>query len=343
MNTPVTALACVAAATLMALTAVSCSSTQDSEAETLIARAGEAMASRSFSVTTSCSTCDDGMTTLEYAPPDRIKLSNAPGHDAWKFNLIVGDSWYNSSSGERWRDGVTLQHIGMVLGDVRVLLKYAREPAIQDDEALRGAEHYVLAMRVDASRLVNEVVREKVGSQSAEDEEGLGAYGELIGGLRLRFWIEKETFVVSQIELDYPPFPQEFGEESEDPQPIIFSFDFESPVDLPTDPISLPPEEIRRLNDIVEERVWVIRGAVNAYKEEFGSDPPHADQDVLGEFLSAGWPINPITNEPVVQSAIFSPGNFCYNAGDDDEPYRFAVYGWDHGLYSTIPGCRVLD
>ena len=325
----------------IALTVAACGGQVDQgaepEAETVVARAREAMSSRSFSVI-SCPSCDPP-TTVEYAPPDRIKLSHSPGHDASNFNLIVGDRWYVSSRGERWREAVTLELAFMPLGDPRVLLRYAKEPRLQNDETLSGVQHYVVAMRVDPEQLVNEVLREKIASQSAEDEQGLADYEELIGRLRLRFWIDQETFVVSQIEADYPPFADESGEEGTDPPPGIVSFDFEARVEVPADPISLPAEEARRLDDDVKEGVNVIRRALLAYNEELDAYPPHADQDVLSEFLDVSWPINPYTNQPMSQSAAYSPGDFCYEPGLDGERYRFGVYGWDNSLGQTIPGC----
>lgn len=337
MNVRIAALVGIA----VALTSVSCSGAQGTEAETVIARAIEAMASRSFS-TTSCPSCEPP-TTVEYAPPNRIKLSHSPGHDAWKFNLIVGDRWFYSGRGERWREGVSLEHAFMSLGDPRVLFGYASEPELQKDETLNGVEHYVIAMRVDAAQLVNEVLREKIASQSAEHEESLKSIEQLIGGLGLRFWIDQKTFIVSQMELDYPPFPDESGEEGSDPPPDIFRFDFETRVEVTADPVSLPAEEVRRLDDAVKERVWAISGAVSAYNEKLGAYPPRADQDILSEFLSAGWPVNPYTSQPMGQSATYSPGDFCYEPGLDGERYRFGVYGWDNSLGQTIPGCIPAD
>ena len=75
------------------------------------------------------------------------------------------------------------------------------------------------------------------------------------------------------------------------------------------------------------------------YNDELGAHPPRADLDLLREFLSAGWPINPYTNQPMLQSDTYSPGDFCYEPGVEDEPYRFGVYGWDNSLGQTIPGC----
>lgn len=57
-------------------------------------------------------------------------------------------------------------------------------------------------MRVDARWFVDELLRERVGSQSKEDEERLADWEEIIDHLRLHFWINKQTFVVSQLELD---------------------------------------------------------------------------------------------------------------------------------------------
>ena len=307
----------------------------------MVTRAKQAMASRSFS-TTSCPSCDPP-TTVEYAPPDRIKLSHSPGHDAWKFNLIVGDRWFYSGRDERWREGVSLEHAFMPLGDPRVLFRYASEPELQKDETLNGVEHYVIAMRVDAAQLVNEVLREKIASQSAEHEESLRSIEQLIGGLGLRFWIDQKTFIVSQMELDYPPFPDESGKEGSDPPPDIFRFDFEARIEVTADPVSLPAEEVRRLDDEVKERVTVIRSALEAYIKDLSAQPSRVDQDVLSAFLNSPWPINPYTNQTMVQSAAYSPGDFCYEPGLAGERYRFGVYGWDNSLSQTIPGCVPAD
>lgn len=71
---------------------------------------------------------------------------------------------------------------------------------------------------------------------------------------------------------------QESRREREDLPPGVFSFDFESPIDVPAAPISLSREEAERLDDAVKERMWIIRRAVIAYNEELGAYPPRADQ-----------------------------------------------------------------
>lgn len=322
----------------VALAGVSCSGSSDSEATGVIAKARNAMASRSFSIVSEFPSSDDP-TILEYAPPDLVELSNSPGHDASNFNLIVGNRWYVSYNGERWLEEVALEHVGMVLGDPRVLLTYAKEPALQDGESLDGAEHHVVTMRVDASRLVEEVLRETVGRQSPEDEEGLIFWEELIDGLRLRLWIDVRTFAVSQLELDYPPFPQDPGHEPDDPPPSIVVFDFDAQVEVTANPISLPREDVDRIKDEVTEGSWIIRGAIQSYIDELGEHPPHADEETLAAFLSDLWPSNAITGERMRQRDSFSSGDFCYEPRPSEERYGFALYGWDAGMFSTIPGC----
>lgn len=345
MTARLVTLAGVVVAALVALTAGSCSDGRGSEAEKIVAQASEAMASRSFSVTT-CLSCDPP-TTMDYAPPDRIALSHSDGHDAWEFNLIVGDRRYHSSRGERWLEGVALEHIFMPLGDPRVLLRYAGEPALEKEETLNGLEHYVIAAGVNHAQLAVEFWREPAALLGVDDEQALNDFEDLISGLRVRFWINQDTFVVSQMEVDYPPFPpgedEPSGDSIEDPPPVVVSFDFDAIVEVPTDPVSLPAEEVGRLNDELKELFKVIRRALAAYEEELGANPPRADQHVLSDFLDAPWPINPYTDELMVQSVAYSPGDFCYEPGPPGERYRFGMYGWDNSLGQTIPGCVPAD
>lgn len=237
---------------LLAAAAVSCSGEgNDTDAATRLANAADAMTRISFSVTdTECPLCQPTPTVSEYAPPDRIKLSHAKGHDAWRYYLIDGDQWLVSENAELWLTGATdVAHAFLLLSDPRVLISIAKDPAVDGEEVLDGSRNHIVRAGVDGNRFVSEVLSEAWPIEQlseGESQQARETYTEIASGLKIRLWIDGETALVSRLELDYSPLPSGDGlvdVDREDPEPQSVLFDYESPVDVPLEPEIMSYEE----------------------------------------------------------------------------------------------------
>ncbi len=324
----------IASVFLLAAASVSCggadSGVQDASA--LLERAEEAMTSASFSYTdTECPLCQPTPTVTEYAPPDRIKLSHPKGHDDWPFYLIAGDQWFVSQDGDRWlTESADYKHPFILLFDPRLLLALPVDPVVEKDEVIDGMRNHVVRAEVDADHFLSELGPAEEQLSEAEGEQAREFYRGYADGLAIRFWIDEQSFLVTQIEIDVAPLPSGDQEDQmEDPEPAVIRFDFDAPVDVPGDPESIQYEEAQRLRREAESRTRPLVQAIVEYKKVHGVYPPRLDPETLKDFLpTPQWPINPFTGEPVRQ-AEDSPGDFDYKVKNSGRDYELSLFGWD--------------
>jgi hypothetical protein len=240
----------IASVFLLAAASVSCGGTDGGvqDASALLERAAQAMTSASFSYTdTECSLCQPTPTVSEYAPPDRIKLSHPKGHDDWPYYLIVGDEWFVSQDGDRWITGA-IDHIHpfLLLFDPRLLLALAVDPVVGKDEVIDGIGNHVIRVEVDADHFLSELGPAEEQLSGAEGEQAREYYRGYADGLAIRFWIDEQTFLVTQMELHLAALPSSDQEDQmDDPEPAVIRFDYDSPVDVPTEPEGISYEEWR--------------------------------------------------------------------------------------------------
>ncbi len=306
---------------------LSCGGSTD--AAGLVEKSAEAMATESFSFSASGALSPPAI-VLEYAPPDRIKLSNAQGHDDWPYYLIVGDRWMFSMEGKRWLEGNDYKFPFMLLGDPRVVLRIANDPRTDGTEQIDGAVHHVVRAGLDAERFISDVLSPEI-LDVPEGEETRALYEEFVDGTKVRLWIHRKSFIVTRLEIDYPPLPDEGAdaERAEDPPPGIITFDYETPVDVPENPESMPQEEAERLRREAQTRTAPLQRAIADYKDLHGTYPPSLDPETLGEVLDASqWPINAFTGDPVKES-MDSPGDFHYVVKNDGRDFELSLFDWD--------------
>ena len=316
---------------LLVAVAVSCSGEDDEiDASSLLENATEAITSASFSHTvTDCTLCPPPIVT-EYAPPDRIKLSHPKGHDDWPYNLIVGDQWYVSQAGIRWlTESATFSHIGMLLFDPRVLLRIAKDADVEGDDVIDGRRHHVVRAGLDIDRFLAEILPAEA-PEEARSEESREFYDTYYGALRLRFWIDEQTILVTQMEIDVATLPSGDQEEQMgDPEPAIIRFDYDSPVDVPEDPESMTYEEAQEFRRLAESRTPALLEAIVNYRKLQGVYPPSLDPETLRDVLPPSrWPINPFADEPIKESED-SPGDFHYVVKNEGQDFELSLYGWD--------------
>lgn len=318
---------------LLAAASVSCGGADGGvqDASALLERAAEAMTSASFSYTdTECPLCQPTPTVSEYAPPDRIKLSHPKGHDDWPYYLIVGDQWYVSQAGIRWlTESADSAHIGMLLLDPRVLLRTAKDADVEGDDVIDGRRHHVVRAGLDIDRFLAEILPAEV-SEEARSEESREFYDTYYGALRLRFWIDERTHVLSQVELDLPPLSDDdIAEGGEDHEPFTIRFDYEALVDVPAAPESMTYEEAQEFRRLAESRTPALLEAIVNYRKLQGVYPPNLDPETLRDVLPPSrWPINPFADEPIKESED-SPGDFHYVVKNQGQDFELSLFGWD--------------
>ncbi|OGO48418.1 MAG: hypothetical protein A2W34_00460 [Chloroflexi bacterium RBG_16_64_32] len=299
------------------------------------------MASASFShAVTECHLCPPPIVT-EYAPADRIKLSNSKGHDDWPYYLIVGDQWLVSHAGSRWlSESADHNHPFMVLGDPRVLLRIATDPEVEESEEMDGRSNHVVRAGTDSDRLLSEVWPAEQRPAGTEGEQPLHYFREMTDGLKVRFWIDARDFTITQMELDYSLLPADNEEEPpEDPEPYVIQIDYETPVDVPEEPEAMPYQEADRLRREAGRRIQPLLDSIAQYRSLNGLYPPSLDPETLSDVLPATlWPVNPFTDEPMRQ-AEDSPGDFYYEVKNAGSDYVASFYGWD-ATYSYIDTIR---
>jgi len=198
----------------------------------------------------------------------------------------------------------------------------------------------------------SEVPQEELGN-AAELRQYLQGVG---GGSAFRVWISKETLRVLKMEVEYPSVEEP---PNEPPTQVRTSvFDYEKPVDVPEEPLSMSHEEAERLRYIAESGAGVVRQAADGYRAEHQVFPSQLDETALSSYLDPnaavinpisgeqieldenGWPVNPFSNEPMRQTLTGSPGDFFYEVKDGGRDYGICLYGWDGTLSETgAPVC----
>ncbi len=322
-------LLAIGAVLSLAAVAASCSGGGSGEGAALIQKARQAMARASFShAVTDCPLCPPP-TVTEYAPPDRIKLSDPKGHDDWPYYLIVGDQWLVSHSGSRWlSESVDYHHPLMLLSDPRVLLRVAADPEIEKDDVTHGQHSHVVRMGVDLDRFMTDILP----ADAPEEVRGGDAqefYDSYYGEAIVRLWIDEQTHLVSQIQFDLPRLPDDEGQSTEDPEPYAISFDYDTAVDVPDEPESMPYGEANRVSREASTRSQPLVEAIADFRETHGLYPPSLDPVTLEDFVSRDqWPINPFTGEPMRQAAD-SPGDFDYRVKNGGNDFEASFFGWD--------------
>ncbi len=310
-------------------------------ASDIVSRASQVMATRSFSVAP-CSTCNS-TETLQYAPPDAVELAHSGGHDAWEYNLVVGNRWFVSSLARRWLEGPALEHIGMVVGDPRILLRFARQTAV--DEGKSTGATYVVRSSVDREGLISYMLKGK-NFDSATTRDFTSVWGEEIAGIRVGFWVDRQTFVVSMVEIDYPllkttPDPEVINPPTPGKPPTaIIKFNYSSPVDVPINPVSMPGADVHRLDKQARDDERPILQALEAYKRDHGAYPPELTPTELGPDLTQAWPTNPYSGQPMKQTSDGSPGDFAYQPQQGGAARCLRFYGWNDALGTLGQNCR---
>jgi hypothetical protein len=326
----VKSLLAIGAVLSLVAVAASCSGGGSGDGAALIEKARQAMASASFSHSvTDCHLCPPPIVT-EYAPPDRIKLSDPKGHDDWPYYLIAGDQWLVSHRGSRWlSEGISYHHPSMLLSDPRVLLRIAAEPEIEGDDVIDGEGNQVLRMGVDLDRFFTDILPADV-PEEMRGGEAREFYDTHYGALIVRLWIDEQTYLVSQMEFDLPRLPaDDEGQSGDDPEPYAVSFDYDTPIDVPEEPESMPYEEADQLRREADRRIEPLLDAIDLYRSLNGVYPASLDPETLKDvLLPAEWPVNPFSNEPMKQSDD-SPGDFDYRVKNSGNDYEATFFGWD--------------
>lgn len=303
----------------------------------LLQKSATAMASQSFSYTvTDCPLCPPPVIT-EYAPPDRIKLSNSKGHDDWPYYLIVGDRWLFSAGGKRWLEGQDYKFPFMLLSDPRVLLRTADGPRTDGTEDVSGVLHHVVRADLDAERFTSEELPPQALPDTPEGDQARAFYKDFVAGSEVRFWINAESYTVTKMEIDYPPLPED--EDGDDPQPAAITFDYETAMGVPEDPESMPYDEAEEVGRVAASRTAPLQRAIADYKTLHGTYPPSLDPETLSDVLPPSrWPVNPFSGKPVEESAD-SPGDFHYVSKNEGQDYELSLFDWD-STYSYIDTVR---
>lgn len=291
-----------------------CSNDDPDSADGILAAASDAMADESFKVVDEdCPLCPPP-TVMEFAPPDRVKLSGNKGHDAWPYALLIGDEAYVSSAGHRWQTGGgALEFLGMSLGDPRVLVTVLRSAELSADEEVDGREAAVVEAELDYDAFFDRL------HESFHEEGARDSMRGLLEGTRVRLWIDREDHRVVQMQLFYP-----------DPegQTEVVELQY-APVDVPTEVESMDSDEAHEMGQQVERAGERLLLAIADYRAARGSYPPAVDPGTLSDVISADeWPINPFSGDPVRQSPD-TPGDFDYRLINGDHDIQFWIYGWD--------------
>jgi hypothetical protein len=305
---------------------VACGGSNGVDVRDLLRRSAEVMQSESFSFSATGALSPPPI-VWEYAPPDRIKLSNPQGHDDWPYYLVVGDQWMFSQEGERWLDGNDYNFPFMLLSDPRVLLRTADGPRTDGTEDVSGVLHHVVRADVDAERFIGEELPPQALPDTPEGDQARAFYKDFVASSEVRFWINAESYTVTKMEIDYPPLPED--EDGDDPQPAAITFNYKTAVDVPEDPESMPQEEAQRLRREAQTRTAPLQQAISDYKELYGTYPPSLDPETLSEVLPPSqWPVNAFTGEPVKES-VDSPGDFHYVPKNEGRDFELSLFDWD--------------
>ncbi|MDP2675677.1 MAG: hypothetical protein Q8Q00_12370 [Dehalococcoidia bacterium] len=215
----------------------------------------------------------------------------------------------------------------MLLSDPRVLLRTADGPRTDGTEDVSGVLHHVVRADVDAERFISEELPAQALPDTPEGDEARAYYKDFVAGSEVRFWINAESYTVTKMAIDYAPLPED--EDGDDAQPAAITFDYETAVDVPEDPESMPQEQADQLRHIAESRTGALQRAVPAYKSLHGTYPPSLDPETLRDVLPPSqWPVNPFNGEPVKES-VDSPGDFHYVPKNEGRDFELSLFGWD--------------
>ncbi len=192
------------------------------------------------------------------------------------------------------------------------------------DFRVRGAAYLSQALREDFGAVVEAVGLGRELVNQAEVSASTGGRELFLDdyrGRRLRFWIDAETYLASQIE--------SAGHEGQG----ALSFDYRAPVQVEMPTEIMDPAEAQALSNATQDSWKVLWNALEAYVATHdGLHPDELTLESLGEALASqglSWPTNPFTGEPMRDTAEDSPGDFHYEPAPDRLDYRVKVYSWD--------------
>jgi hypothetical protein len=306
-------------------------------ASDLLADARRVMGAGTFiSIVDDCPTCPPPI-IWEFAPPDRIMLRNAKGHDDWPFALFSDGKAFFSQEGRRWREGVSAQAYAMLLADPRFLLDVTHTPRLGGVEELENGETTVVVTEFDFDLFLGRLPP----SLEPEDEEDFAEMREVFQGAVIRFWVDNANRRVRQLDWRFLDVTLEGAS---------YAFEFTSSVGIPDEIVSMAAAEALRLGQETEPAGRRLLLAIGAYFERHGVYPPELDAATLSDVLSPDeWPRNVFTGEPM-RNADDSPGDFRYMTKADGAHCEITLHGWDgaqmyydsqrFGPISLEPGAR---
>jgi len=200
---------------------------------------------------------------------------------------------------------------------------------------VRGVRELSSALREELRQVVEVYGGDPESLDTAEirlDDEGerfLAQDAARWAETRVRFWIDPETLLVSQMEISQPGRRQE--------SPLAFVNYGE--VTLPEPEPAMPFEEIDVLFQEVGRRSAQLSEALEAYaRSHDGLYPQSLAPDVLRETLEEEglqWPENAFTGQPMKETAEQNPGDFHYEPLPDRRGYCAAAYDW-YGRPMTV-------
>jgi hypothetical protein len=290
--------------------------------EALIAATADAMAEASFSYrVTNCPLCPPPVVT-EYAPPDRLMLSNSKGHDDWQYYLWTDGQGYFSSTGKRWLEGDGAQRLAFVLlSDPRFLLSVTTEASVQGSEKIDGRDASVLATNLDFDEYLQKL------PAVLRFPELEAEFRRRFDGASIRFWIDN---------LDHRVLQLEFRPPNVDAGAI--RFDYDTPVTLTDSVESMPMRRADELRREAERNVAPLIVAIRAYRDRAGLYPPSLDPAVLADLTPVPWPTNPFSGNPMRQEAE-GAYEFEYQVKNDGRHMELRLWAWD-SPYASFDSVR---
>ena len=284
-------------------------------ADELIARAYEAMTEESFALDVPpeppVPQLGQPPYSIRFGAPD-VLLMTGRGYEYPARLLLVGSEVYTSWSGRQWvyephRPNLQLFRLWY---DPRELLRMATDIRDEGTEDLDGRPHRVVTSRSDIAEFLEKYPEYPDGESARSDAPD-----------EVRFWIDRETLLVSKIE---PTRKVDSMEE------LVF-IDY-GEVELPKPEPSMPYEEVDALFSEVQRRWHPLAEALEAYAHSHdGLYPDELTPNVLQEALESeglAWPDNAFTGEPMQESPERNPGDFHYQPSADRLQYCAEVYPW---------------
>ena len=140
---------------------------------------------------------------------------------------------------------------------------------------------------------------------------------------QVRLWINPATFLVSQMEIIPPE-----GDQTE-----TLTFIDYGKVQLPKPEPAMLESEWEYFSNEVQHRWNSLATALEAYATNHGGVyPDELSPASLGDALASlglEWPLNPITAEPMQETADGNPGDFHYRAAPDGHCWYAQLYDWE--------------